>query len=66
MQRTAIPEAARKAGAPARRSAALVALEPDEPVETVAVTDLPVGCAPRPPLRVVHDPAAFAETARAR
>jgi hypothetical protein len=37
-------------------------LEPDEPVETVAVDDLAVGCAPRPRLQVVHDPATFAET----
>jgi len=57
------------AAAAARRasglnSVALVALEPDEPVETVTVDDLPVGCAPRPRLQVVHDPATFAETGK--
>src|ERR1700739_3945183 len=36
------------------RSVAFVTPEPDEPVETVTVDDLPVGCAPRPLLQVVH------------
>jgi hypothetical protein len=43
-------------------SVALVAFEPDEPVETVPVDDLPVGCAPWPRLQVVHDPATFGQT----
>src|SRR5215475_5132357 len=46
------------------RLAALVALEPDEPVEPVTVDDLPIGCTPRPLLQVVHDPAPFAETGK--
>src|SRR5258705_11415665 len=58
------PSAGRETGAPTRRSVALVALEPDEPVETVTVDDLPIGCAPRPRLQVVHDPATFAETGK--
>src|SRR6202021_117373 len=45
-----------------RRSVTLIALEPDEPVQTVTVNDLPIGCAPRPGLQVVHHLAAFAET----
>jgi hypothetical protein len=57
----------RVAGQSARRafglnSVALVALEPDEPVETVTVDDLSVGGAPRPRLQVVHDPAALSLT----
>ena len=46
----------------ARRSVALVALESDEPMETVPVDDLPIGCAPWPRLQVVHDPATFGQT----
>src|SRR5215469_7305844 len=65
-QHQAITLTTRLATIPARcafglNSVTLVALEPDEPVETVTVDDLPVGCAPRPLLQVVHDPAAFAE-----
>ena len=47
-----------------RCSAALVTLEPNEPVETVTIDDLPIGCAPRPRLQVVHDPATFAEAGK--
>src|ERR1700689_5832126 len=49
-------------GRPTRRSVALVALESDQPVETVPVDDLPVGCAPWPSLQVIHDPATFGQT----
>ena len=35
----------------------LVVLEPNEPVETVTIDDLSVGCTPGPLLQVVHDPA---------
>jgi hypothetical protein len=58
-------------GARARRAAAksvrrlgvqsLAALEPDEPLETVTVDDLAIGCAPRPYLEVIHHPAALGE-----
>ncbi len=64
-QRNAGPRgAAGKAGASSRPSVALVVLEPDEPVETVTVDDLPVGCAPWPRLEVVHDPATLGETGK--
>src|SRR5215471_11397629 len=56
------PVATREGGAPTGPSVALVALEPDEPVETVTIDDLPIGCTPRPHLQVVHHPAAFGET----
>src|SRR5215471_8769276 len=49
---------------PIRRSVALVTLEPDEPVETITVDDLPVGCAPRPLLQVVYHLAPFAEAGK--
>ncbi len=44
-----------------RRSVAPVALEPDEPVQAVAVDDLPVGGPPGPHLQVFHDPATVGE-----
>src|SRR5215813_9669731 len=47
---------------PTRRSIAFVALEPDEPVETVTINDLPIGSTPRPHLQVVYHPAVFGET----
>src|SRR6202042_1756152 len=53
----------RKPMRPGRHSAAL-ALEPDEPAEAVTVDDLPIGCAPRPLLQVVQDPATLAETGK--
>src|ERR1700691_5986188 len=49
-------------GRPTRRSVALVVLESDQPVQTVPVDDLPIGCAPWPSLQVIHDPATFGQT----
>ena len=40
---------------------AFVALESDQPVESVTVDDLPVECAPGPPLQVINDLATFGE-----
>src|ERR1700684_2097395 len=48
-------------GRPTRRSVALVVLESDQPVETVPVDDLPIGCAPWPSLQVIHDPGTFGQ-----
>jgi hypothetical protein len=42
-------------------SANLVALEPQKPVETVAVDDLPIRCAPGSLLQVVDDLSTFRE-----
>jgi hypothetical protein len=52
--------------ASARRSVVLVSLEPDEPVEAVTVDHLPVRCAPRPRLQVVHDLTTFGEAGEPR
>src|ERR1700733_13221113 len=48
-------------GRPTRRSVVVVALESDEPVQTVPVDDLPIGCAPWPGLQIVDDPATFGQ-----
>ena len=42
-------------------SVVLTVLGSDEPVKAEAVGDLPVGCAPGPPLHFTHDPATFGE-----
>ena len=42
-------------------SIGVLPLEPDEPVQAIAIYDLPIGGPPRPRLKVVHDSTTFGE-----